>query len=137
MSGGSLDYFYCQLEEHCNDLGDHELNELVKDLVTLFHDREWYLSGDTCEGNWNKSRDAFKKKWFTEDGHNEVIIKIMNDIQRDVYNSFGIDPKYCMNCKHWDYMKESPYGNCEFNKHCLTHSHETCEKWCRNDEVDK
>ena len=53
MSGGSLNYFYSDLEEHEKDFGDKELNELVHDLAQLFHDREWYLSADTCEGAWN------------------------------------------------------------------------------------
>lgn len=44
MSGGSLDYFYCQLEEHVGDFGDKELDELVNDLAELFHDREWILA---------------------------------------------------------------------------------------------
>ena len=51
MSGGSLDYFYCMLEEHTNDFDDKELNNLVSDLAQLFHDREWYLSGDTSRGD--------------------------------------------------------------------------------------
>lgn len=68
MSGGSLDYFYCQLQEHVGDFKDKELDDLVNDLAELFHDREWYLSGDTGEGNWNEARDNFKKKWFTETG---------------------------------------------------------------------
>ena len=40
MSGGSLNYFYIELEEHAGDLGDKELNNLVMDLARLFHDRE-------------------------------------------------------------------------------------------------
>ena len=67
MSGGSLDYFYSQLQEHIGDFKDKELDELVEDLAKLFHDREWYLSGDYCEGTWNEARDNFKKKWFTDD----------------------------------------------------------------------
>ena len=64
MSGGSLDYFYCRLEDHIGDFNDKELDELVKDLAQLFHDIEWYLSGDYGEGTWNEARDNFKKKWF-------------------------------------------------------------------------
>ena len=45
MSGGSLDYFYSQLNDHVGDFKDRELDELVSDLAELFHDREWYLSG--------------------------------------------------------------------------------------------
>ena len=36
MSGGSLNYFCYQLEEHIGDFGDKELDELVKDLAELF-----------------------------------------------------------------------------------------------------
>lgn len=137
MSGGSLNYFYSRLEEHCNDLGDRELNELVKDLAELFHDREWFLSGDTGEGDWNESRDDFKKKWFTREGHNEVIIKIMNDIQNEVYTSFGISSRYCKNCKYFipGTNETSSYGDCPFNKYCRVHTHDTCDKWyIRGDE---
>ena len=41
MSGGSLNYFYSELESHDRDFGDLELNELVKDLAQLFHDRDF------------------------------------------------------------------------------------------------
>lgn len=64
MSGGSLYYFYCDLEDHAGDFDDPELDGLVTDLAKLFHDREWYLSGDTSIDRWIKSRDEFKKKWL-------------------------------------------------------------------------
>lgn len=51
MSGGSLNYFYSQVEDHVGDFGDRELDDLVKDLAQLFHDREWFLSSDTNEGS--------------------------------------------------------------------------------------
>ena len=65
MSGGRLDYFYSSLEDHVGDFGDKELDELVKDMANLFYEREWYLSGDTCAGDWNEARDKFKNKWFS------------------------------------------------------------------------
>lgn len=77
MSGGSLDYFCYTLEDHVGDFGDKELDELVKDLAELFHDREWFLSGDTCEGEWNEARDKFKAKWFTKVGRAERIEKYL------------------------------------------------------------
>lgn len=43
MSGGSLSYFYLQLQEHIGDFGDEELDDLVKDLADLF----MHVSG-TC-----------------------------------------------------------------------------------------
>ena len=75
MSGGSLDYFYNRLEEHVGDFNDKELDELVEDLAKLFHDREWYLSCDYGQGQWNESRDKFKEKWFSEGAREERINK--------------------------------------------------------------
>lgn len=132
MSGGSLGYFYCQLNDHVGDFKDKELDELVSDLAQLFHDREWYLSSDTCKGDWNEARDKFKQKWFTEIGRQERIESYLDDLKAEVLQSFGIAHKYCQDCKHWtvsDKHKEGEYGNCEFEKGCYMHKCETCEKW--------
>ena len=135
MSGGSLDYFFYKLEEHAKDLGDKELNELVADLATLFHDREWYLSGDTCEGNWNEARDAFKAKWFTEHGRQERIEKYLVEFADEVRKTFGISNRYCKNCKHWSEKTEydGRYSRCEFIKGALRHRSESCDKFEEKD----
>lgn len=131
MSGGSLNYFYCQLQEHAGDFGDKELDELVKNLAELFHDREWYLSADTCEGDWNEARDEFKKKWFTKSGRQKRIEKYLNEIREEVMKSFGIGDHYCKNCIHWEKAKDSKYyGSCEFQEHCMMHRSDSCERWC-------
>lgn len=131
MSGGSLDYFYSQLEEHAGDFDDKELDDLVKDFAKLFHDREWYLSGDMCEGTWRNARDAFKAKWFTEDGRRERIEKYLKQVNEEIRETFGISRKRCRNCKHWSKeSEESEYGRCEFEKYCLMHSDEDCERFC-------
>lgn len=128
MSGGSLDYFYSRLEEHIGDFKDKELDELVKDLAQLFHDREWYLSGDTGEGNWNEARDNFKQKWFSEGARAERIEKYLEEIKQELLHSFGVDKRYCQNCQHW--AKESDgYGKCEFVNGYLNHRCDTCERW--------
>lgn len=131
MSGGSLNYFYAELENHVGDFEDRELDELVKDMAKLFHDREWYLSSDTCEGDWNEARDAFKQKWFSEGVRAERIEKYLSDIKDDLLKSFGIYNKYCQNCKHWTKSDEEdfPYGKCDFEKSCLMHRSETCDKY--------
>lgn len=131
MSGGSLDYFYCQLQEHVGDFKDKELDDLVNDLAELFHDREWYLSGDTGEGNWNEARDNFKKKWFTETGRTDRIEQYLDDLKKDVLQSFGVVNKYCKDCKHWTKEEDerSSYGCCEFHEHYLMHRCETCKNW--------
>lgn len=132
MSGGSLDYFYNRLEEHIGDFNDKELDELVKDLAKLFHDREWYLSCDYGEGNWNEARDNFKQKWFSEGARAERIEKYLEEVKQELLRSFCEDKRYCKNCKHW--TKESDnYGKCEFASGYLNHKCDTCERWVKND----
>ena len=133
MSGGSLNYFYGMLQDHIGDFGDKELDELVKDLANLFHDREWYLSADTGEGDWNEARDAFKSKWFTEHGRQDRIEKYLAEIAESVRKSFGISERYCKNCKHWTAEKghDQRYGKCDYETCCLYHRGESCEKWER------
>jgi hypothetical protein len=130
MSGGSLDYFYSQLNDHVGDFKDKELDDLVSDLAQLFHDREWYLSGDTCEGSWNEARDNFKKKWFTEIGRQERLEKAFEETKMELLHSFGLDVKYCKDCRYWSAEEKSEkYGKCENHTGCLFHRCETCEKW--------
>ena len=133
MSGGSLNYFYCVLQDHDKDFSDKELNDLVSDLAELFHDREWFLSGDTGEGSWNEARDAFKDKWFTRHGRQERIEKYIAEFTDEIRKTFGISKRYCKLCKHWQ-GREKPvydgeYGDCEFHDGCLMHRSECCEKW--------
>lgn len=130
MSGGSLDYFYCNLQDHVGDFGDKELDELVKDLAELFHDREWYLSSDTGVGDWNEARDAFKAKWFTEHGRQERIEKYLSEFAEEVRQTFGIGNRYCKFCVHWTKQeKDDYYGKCEYEKHCVMHRSENCERF--------
>ena len=132
MSGGSLNYFYSDMESHVGDFGDMELDDLVKDLAELFHAREWFLSGDTGSGNWNEARDAFKKKWFGEGSRPERIEKYLDEIREELMEQFGISNKYCKNCKNWtpdDRDNYEEYGKCGFHKTCLTHRSDSCEKF--------
>lgn len=130
MSGGSLNYFYTELKEHVGDFGDKELDELVKDLAELFHDREWYLSADTGKGDWVESRDAFKAKWFTEHGRQERIELYLTEISDEVREMLGISNKRCSKCKHWQKKEDSDYyGKCEFFNFCMFHRSEHCMRW--------
>lgn len=133
MSGGSLGCFYSSMQEHDRDFGDKELDELVSDLAGLFKDREWFLSSDTCAGDWNESRDEFKKKWFTEHGRQERIEKYLAEFSEEIRQTFGIGRRYCKTCKHWQ-GRENPvydgkYGRCPFCSGFLMHRSESCEKW--------
>lgn len=126
MSGGHLDYFYSSLEDHVGDFGDKELDELVKDMADLFYEREWYLSGDTCEGDWNEARDKFKNKWFTKLGRQERLEKQIKELRQ----AFGLEKQnYCKDCKYWTSTESSYYGRCKFEDCCLMHRSETCDKW--------
>jgi len=132
MSGGSLNYFYGELESHVGDFCDKELDELVKDLAELFHAREWYLSSDTGRGDWVEARDAFKEKWFTQHSRKERIEKYLDEVRVEVLEMFGISDHYCKNCKHWTREKREGYdmyGNCDFLERCLMHRSESCEKF--------
>lgn len=131
MSGGSLNYFYADLKEHVGDFGDKELDELVSDLVELFHDREWYLSSDTGVGDWNEARDAFKNKWFKEGARQERIEEYLAEFAEEVRMVFGISDKYCKTRKHWSSETECDgrYSRCECKKGCLMHRSESCKKW--------
>ena len=136
MSGGSLDYFYSQLNDHVGDFGDKELDDLVKDLAQLFHDREWYLSSDYGEGEWNEARDKFKKKWFTDIGREERVTKYLDDMRREVLKSFSIDNHYCQDCKYWKREDKGKYGRCKFAKSWSLHQCDTCERWENKNEKD-
>ena len=65
MSGGSRNYLYWKIEsEYVGKMYDSEINELVNDIAKLFHDVEWYESGDYSEETYRESVREFKKKWF-------------------------------------------------------------------------
>lgn len=134
MSGGSLDYFYGRLEEHVGDFKDAELDELVKDLADLFYAREWFLSGDTSEGDWREKRDAFKKKWFTIDGRESRFRKYLDDFRAEMLESMGLDSRYCKDCVNFTAEEESRYGDCKLAEGYLVHRSDQCEKFERKEK---
>jgi len=138
MSGGSLDYFYSQLNDHIGDFKDIELDSLVEDLAKLFHDREWYLSGDYSVGDWMEARDNFKKKWFSDSGRKERIEQYLDDVKTELLQSLGLEEKYCKNCENWTFDDTknpgSAYGRCSLISTCLMHRCESCENWKRRED---
>lgn len=132
MSGGSLNYFYATLEDHAHDFDDKELNGLVTDLAKLFHDYEWFDSGDYGEGDWREAKQKFKKKWFTSAGRKERIERYILEGADELREIFGLNEnKRCEYCKHWTPPKDkdNKYGSCEFVEHCSMHRFEVCKKW--------
>lgn len=58
---------------------DMFLNELTWDIFCLFHDYDWYKSGDTTDEDWNKSRQFFMDKWFKKGLAKERLVAIINE----------------------------------------------------------
>ena len=67
MSGGSYSYVYCKVENECvGRMFDRQLDEMMKDLVKVLHDLEWWQSCDCDEKRYRESVTKFKKKWFKQ-----------------------------------------------------------------------
>lgn len=65
MSGGSFDYEYARVGElFVGYMEDKELDEMMDDLVIVLRAIEWWKSGDTCEEDYRRIANGFKKKWF-------------------------------------------------------------------------
>lgn len=65
MSGGSYNYGYSTVEyTYVGEMLDSELNEMMKDLVEVLHDLEWYVDCDISEETYRETVTKFKSKWF-------------------------------------------------------------------------
>lgn len=65
MSGGSYNYGYCTVSnDYVGRMYDPELDEMMKDLVDVLHDVEWWRSADSSEEKYRETVKKFKKKWF-------------------------------------------------------------------------
>ncbi len=64
MSGGYMNYICFQIEEEAVHLQDSEMEALARDLATVYHDAEWWHSGDIEEDSYRDTVRKFKKKWF-------------------------------------------------------------------------
>lgn len=65
MSGGSYNYGYSTVEyTYVGEMKDTELNEMMKDLVQVLHDLEWYVDCDISEEQYRETVTEFKSKWF-------------------------------------------------------------------------
>lgn len=65
MSGGSYEYMYSQVENvYVGRMFDDELDEMMKDLVVVLHDLEWWKSDDISEEDYRRTVERFKLKWF-------------------------------------------------------------------------
>lgn len=84
MSGGSCDYICYRIEETLvGKMNDPVLDELMKDIVEVAHDLEWWQSDDYSEDVYRRTVKAFKEKWFTKTGLSKVVRKLLADRVND------------------------------------------------------
>lgn len=96
MSGGSYNYMYCRIEEEYVDrMYDSQLNAMMKDLVKVLHDLEWWQSCDYSEKTYRESVVKFKKKWFKQ-------TKI--DVQKQIESKFEQTKDELL--KEFEYLKD-------------------------------
>lgn len=101
MSGGRFEYADSRLkneifgwsDEPHNAFEDREISELVWDVLTLIHDFDWYVSGDTCKETYLKAKAKFKKKWFSNRGVRvrSIVDEAIKQCKNELYETFGFD----------------------------------------------
>lgn len=96
MSGGSYNYMYCRVnDEYIDRMFDSQLNSMMKDLVDVLHDLEWWQSCDCSEKTYRESVVKFKKKWFKQ-------TKI--DVQKQIESKFEQTKDELL--KEFEYLKD-------------------------------
>lgn len=95
MSGGSYNYTcYRVEEEYVGAMHDAELDEMMKDLVDVLHDVEWWQSSDIGEDDYRKTVKAFKAKWFDSDRGERlkpIIDRKINKVRKELIDMIGGD----------------------------------------------
>ena len=95
MSGGSHNYIGYRIEEQLvGQMEDAELDDLMKDIVTLAHDLEWMDSGDIGEDNYRETVKWFKEKWFAnsrEDRLKGYVDEKIEALRRELNLLWGMD----------------------------------------------
>ena len=93
MSGGSHNYTYYRVEEeYVGAMHDAELDEMMKDLVKVLHDVEWWQSADIGEDDYRKTVKAFKAKWFDSDRGERlkpIIERKINNVRKELLDMIG------------------------------------------------
>lgn len=96
MSGGSYCYMFNRIEEeYVGRMFDSQLNSMMKDLVDVLHDLEWWQSCDSSEERYRDTVRKFKKKWFKQ-------TKI--DVQKQIESEFERTKNELL--KEFDYLKD-------------------------------
>ena len=93
MSGGCYEYFYIKLQDFENEMQDREMNDLVVDLAEVFHDLEWWQSGDSSEEVYREQVKQFKDKWLHQSAESRIanyIDEELEETRKRLYNMLSI-----------------------------------------------
>lgn len=95
MSGGSKNYVCFRIEEELvGQMHDAELDDLMKDIVTLAHDLEWWQSGDYCESDYRDAVKWFKEKWFVNSREARLkgyVDDAVEKLKTEMYDLLGVE----------------------------------------------
>lgn len=93
MSGGSHNYAYSTIEDtYVDEMHDPILNEMMRDLVNVLYDLEWWQSGDYGEEKYRETVKEFKEKYFKNynETTKQIIIYEVNKILEEAGIQGGI-----------------------------------------------
>ena len=93
MSGGSHNYAYGTIEDtYVDEMHDPILNEMMRDLVNVLYDLEWWQSGDYGEEKYRETVKEFKEKYFKNynETTKQIIINEVNKILEEAGIQGGI-----------------------------------------------
>lgn len=93
MSGGCYEYFYIKLQDFENEMQDREMDDLIVDLAEVFHDLEWWQSGDSSEEVYREQVKKFKDKWLHQSAESRIanyIDEELEETRKQLYNMLSI-----------------------------------------------
>lgn len=94
MSGGSHGYVYSSIDyELVGNMKDREMDDLMKDIVKVAHDIEWWDSSDISEDTYRKTVREFKEKWFGSNREERLkgyVDDAISDAKKEMYKLLGI-----------------------------------------------
>ena len=83
MSGGAYDYKFEELKNtYVGRMHDIELDALMKDLIPLLKELEWWQSGDTSQEDYRSAVKKFKDKWLSAD-NKERVTRLIDETLAD------------------------------------------------------
>ena len=89
MSGGCMGYLYSSVQDYCvGYMQDAELDDLMKDLVKVLHDLEWWQDCDIGEEDYRNTVAYFKTKWFKGNRNERLkgyIDEKMEKMRKELY----------------------------------------------------